>query len=232
MEASDLDLENVRPQDTVLRSCLGLAVVDSETKTVRLIHYTVQEYLSRAGVLPGAHSTLGQKCLIYLNYDQVKGLPADSASNFGDMPFLEYSSLHWGSHAKIELSDHAKSLALGLLTRYDSHISSALLFKKMNHYPRSLSHRLFPGLHCASYFGIDGVMAALMGMEGCDINQQDCVGFTPLMWAAWRGNQGAVTRLLARDDIDPDKSDNYGLTPLSWASRNGHEGLEIGRAHV
>ena len=165
MEASDLDLENVRPQDTVLRSCLGLAVVDSETSTVRLIHYTVQEYLSRAGVLPGAHSTLGQKCLTYLNYDQVKGIPADDVSNLGSMPFLEYSSLHWGVHAKIELSDRAKSLAFGLLNRYDSHISSALLFREMNPYVQSLSHRPFPGLHCASYFGIDGVMAALMGME-------------------------------------------------------------------
>ena len=37
IEATDLDLENVRPQDTVLRSCLGLAMIDKETSTVRLI---------------------------------------------------------------------------------------------------------------------------------------------------------------------------------------------------
>ena len=60
MEATDLDLEDIRPQDTVLGSCLGLVVVDKATSTVRLIHYTVQEYLSRPGVLPDAHKTLAQ----------------------------------------------------------------------------------------------------------------------------------------------------------------------------
>jgi len=127
-EATDLDLENVRPLDTVLGSCFGLAVVDKETSIVRLIHYTLQEYLSRPGVLPDTHGTLGQTCLIYLNYDQVRRLPVGNVSNLGNMPFLEYSSLHWGRHAKMELSDYAKSLALDLLSRYENHISATLLF--------------------------------------------------------------------------------------------------------
>ena len=76
-EATDLDLENVRPLDTVLGSCFGLAVVDKETSTVRLIHYTPQEYLSRPDVSPDAHRTLGETCLTFLNYYQVKRLPAD-----------------------------------------------------------------------------------------------------------------------------------------------------------
>ena len=222
MGATDIDLENIRPQDTVLMSCLGLAMVDRETSTVRLIHYSLQEYLSRPGVLPDAHRTLSQTCLTYLNYDQVKGLPADSVSNLDDMPFLEYSSLYWGRHAKMELTDHTKSLALGLLNRYDSHISSALLFKKINPYARSLSHRPFPSLHCASYFGIDEIVAALFKMEGCDINQRDIMGFTPLKWAAWQGNQGTVALLLTRDDIDPDKPGDNGETPLLAASGCGH----------
>ena len=85
MEATDLDLENIPPQDTVLGSCLGLVVVDEETSTVRLIHYTIQEYLSQPGVLPGAHGVLGQTCLTYLNYGQVKSLPANSVLNLGDI---------------------------------------------------------------------------------------------------------------------------------------------------
>ena len=116
MGAPDLNSENIRSQDTVLRSCLGLAVVDKETSTVRLIHYTLQEYLSGPCILPDAHRALSQTCLTYLNYDQVKRLPADNVSTLADLPFLEYSSLHWGSHAKIEVSDHAKLLALDLLS--------------------------------------------------------------------------------------------------------------------
>ena len=234
--ATELDPENVPPQDTVLGSCLGLAVVDKETSTVRLIHYTLQEYLSRPGVLPNAHITLGEMCLTYLNYDEVRGLPADGTLSLGGMPFLKYSSLYWGRHAKIGLSDYAKSLVLELLNQYDDHISSVLLSKRV-HPPwmLQLNYRPFPGLHCASYFGIYEVITVLIQMEGCDINQGDRVGFTPLMWAAWKGHQGAVALLLTRGDIDPDKPDNYGRTPLGGASFNGHEGvvrLLLARADV
>jgi len=232
IEATDLDPENIRPQDTLLGSCLGLAVVDKETSQVRLIHYTLQEYLSRPGVLPDAHRTLGQTCLAYLNYDQVKRIPADNVSTrrrmatLRKMPFLEYSSLHWGRHAKIELSHHAKSLVLDLLNQFDQHISSVLLAKRIcPSWLGPLSHRPFPGLHCASYFGIDEVIATWIEMECYNINKRDFIGFTPLSWAARQGNQGAVALLLTRDDIDPDEPDNYGATPLWGASHSGHEGV-------
>ena len=130
MGSTDLDPDSIPSQDTVLGSCLGLAVVDAETSTVRLIHYTLQEYLSSPGILPDAHKTLGQTCLTYLNYKQVKGLPVKKISNFEGTPFLEYSSLHWGSHAKVELSDRAKSLALELLNQAGNHISAPYLSNK------------------------------------------------------------------------------------------------------
>jgi len=226
MGATDHNPENIRSQDTVLRSCLGLAVVDKETSTVRLIHYTLQEYLSGPCILPDAHRTLGQTCLTYLSYDQVKRLLAINVSTPAGMPFLEYSSLHWGRHAKIELSDHAKFLALDLLTRYDNHISSTLLFDKIRGYRYSQpTQNLFTGLHCASYFGMDEMVAALIEAQDCDINQGDCRGVTPLILAAREGNQGAVSLLLAQDGIDPDKPDDGGGTPLWSASYNGHEGM-------
>jgi len=226
IEATDLDHKNIQPQDKVLGACLGLAIVDTETSTVRLTHYTLQEYLSRPGIMPGTHKTLGQTCLAYLNYDQVKGLPANNLSKLADMPFLEYSSLHWGDHAKMELSDHGRSLALELLDQYNNHISSTLLFNQIcRHHFHQLTHHLFTGLHCASYFGIDGAVAALIETKGCDVNQRDGYGFTPLIWAARQGNQGVVRLLLAHDDADPDRADNDSRTPLWWASWSGHEAV-------
>jgi len=226
VETAELDLENIRPQDTILGSCLGLAVVDRKTSTVRLIHYTLQEYLSRPGILPGAHRILGETCLTYLNYDQVKRLSVNNHLNLRDTPFLEYSSLHWVNHAKMELSDHAKSLALKLLTRFDCHISSALLFNKIHntHVPQFSRSRL-NGLQCASYFGIDEVVAALIEMECYDINQGDEWGFTPLIWAARQGNLGVVKLLLTCGDVNPDKPGGDCGTPLYWASQKGHEGV-------
>jgi len=236
IESKDLDPENIRPQNTVLASCLGLVVVDEETSVVRLIHYTLQEYLCLPGVLPDAHKALGLTCLVYLNYNQVKSLPADSQPNLQDMPFLEYSSVYWGIHAKAELSGCTKSLALEMLPFYDSHISAALLFSHIyNSGHIFVGVPLFAGLHCASYFGIVELAEALIKMGGCDINQRDCKGCTPLRWAAEWGNEGVVRVLLAEDDVIPDRPNNYGQTPLLQASFGGHEGvvrLLLARADV
>ena len=224
LQSTDLDPENLPPRDTVIGSCLGLAVVDAETSTVRLIHYTLQEYLSRHGNFPDAHKTLGQACLVYLNYEQIKELPANDVSNLQDMPFLKYSSLYWGCHAKFELTDRAKSLVQGLLNLAGDHISATLLVDQIGSFHScSPPHHLWPGLHCASYFGIVEIVAGLIEREGCDINQSDCMGFTALMWAAQQGNEGVVRLLLARDEVNPDKPNNKDQTPVWSAADKGHE---------
>ena len=226
LQSTDMDPEGIRPQDTVIGSCLGLAVIDAETSTVRLIHYTLQEYLSRHSIFPDAHKVLGQACLVYLNYEKVKGLPAKGVLNLGAMPFLTYSSLYWGRHAKVELSDGAKSIALELLNRVGNHISATLLVKEIeSSHSCPLPHHVWPSLHCASYFGIVEVVAGLIEMEGCDVNQSDCMGSTALLWAAQQGNEGVVKLLLARNDVNPDKPNNEGKTPLWIACHNGHSGV-------
>ena len=226
IDSTDLGPENIRPQDTVLGACLGLAVIDAETSTVRLTHYTLLEYLSQPRILPDAHKTLAESCLAYLNYDEVKGLRANHILNLRDMPFLEYSSLYWGSHAKVELSDRAKSLALELLNRASNHISSTLLISRiMSPHSCSLPHHIWLGLHCAAYFGVTEAVAAFIEREGCNINQSDCMGFTALMWAARQGNEEVVKLLLALRDVNANKPDKDGDTPLWRASFHGHQGV-------
>jgi len=84
---------------------------------------------------------------------------------------------------------------------------------------------LFSGLHCASFFGIVEIVAGLVEMEGVDINQMDCGGNTPLVWAAGNRHEGVVKTLLGRDGIKPDKPDGDGQTPLRHAAERGHEGV-------
>ena len=216
VEATDLDPEKIRFQDTILGSCLGLTMVDQKTSKVRLIHDTLQEYLSRPGILSGVHTILGETCLAYLNYDQVKRLPANKVQRgLEHMPFLEYSSSYWAAHAKIELSDRAKTLAVELLSnQYQNHIS----FNKMWQFYYPNPRYPFTGLHCASELGIDGLVAALIEKKSSDINQQDSRGYTPLMCAVCSKNHGAVKLLLTCDGIDPDKPEKgCGQTPL-WSA--------------
>ena len=221
--------DNVPSIGTLLACCQGLVVVDKDTSAVRLIHFTVQEYLRARPELFGTpHSTIAETCLSYLNSQQVNALPARPSPDLRGAPFLEYSSLYWGIHAKRDLSDCAKLLALKLFDDLHSHISIQILLQAQKLYVYRIDFdklSLFNGLHCASIFGIDEIVAGLVEVEGCDINQKDCVGNTALMWAAQNGHEGIVKILLGRDDVDPNKPGQYGQTPLRCAALAGHEGV-------
>jgi len=154
----NLNTDNVPSIGTLIDCCQGLFVVDKEVSTVRLIHFTLQEYLQDHPKLFGAaHSTIAETCLTYLNSQQVKAVSTAPSPDLQDAPFLEYSSLYWGIHAKRDLSDCAKQLALKLFADYNSHISTQLLFSAENPYVCLADFArpsLFSGLHCASFFGI------------------------------------------------------------------------------
>ena len=237
--AVDFDPENIPSIDTLLHCCQGLITVDKEASTVRLIHYTVQEYLcSRPDLFNKPHSILAETCLTYLNSQQVKNLECHSPPDHQIMPFLKYSSRYWGAHARMELSDHARTLALELLSQYEDHVAAVSLLKQAMH-PSCAgdigTDSLFSGLHGASFFGIVELVAAIIDAEGCEIDQQDCTGGTPFGWAAVNGHEGVAKLLLGRDDVDPNRPDRYGETPLGWAAIKGHEGvvkLLLGRENV
>ena len=144
------------------------------------------------------------------------------------MPFLKYSSRYWGTHARSELSDHARTLALELLGQYGGHVAATSLLQQAM-YPSYAEYigtdSLFSGLHGASFFGIIELVTVIINAEGCEINQQDCMGSTPLGWAARNGHVGAAKLLLGWEDIDPNRADKHDRTPLGWAAFEGHEGV-------
>src|SRR5207302_4113808 len=134
--------------------CQGLITVDKEASTVRLIHITVREYLcAHLDLFNKPHSTVTEACLTYLNSKQVRSLTSHPLPDPEAMPFLRYSSRHWGTHANRELSDHARILALELLTCYEGHVSAQSLLKQIlpvAHVGLIGDSPLFSGLHCAS----------------------------------------------------------------------------------
>ena len=224
-----LNSDNVPSIGTLLACCQGLVAVDKEATTVRLIHFTLQEYLRAQPELVGtAHSTIAETCLSYLNSQQVMDFSAALSPDLQSTPFLKYSSLYWGTHAKRGLSNRAKMLALKLFDDYYNHISTQLLLIAQLGYEYHVNFYLSSqssGLHCASIFGIDEIVASLVEVEGCDINKNDSPGNTPLAWAAMNGHEGVVKILLGCGSVNPDKPDMYGQTPLFCATSRGHAGV-------
>jgi len=231
--SADLELENIPALRIVLASCLGLITVEVSSSTVRLVHFTLQEYLSDDPTLfHSPHSSIAEVCLTYLNFGLVRDLSPTLRRAPSTTPLLEYASIYWWRHTKREVTEKIKILALRLLDSFDEHISIQLLyqydsrafFSRRVFNPEKLT--VFTGLHGAAFFGIEEVVAAVLDMREWDVNAGDCTGNTALTWAATRGHDGVVKRLLERKDVNPDKSDTrYGRTPLSWAAEKGHEGI-------
>jgi len=224
--STDFNIDNVPSVSTLASCCQGLIAIDKEASTVRLIHFTLQEYLSgHPDIFSRPHSAMAEICLTYLSSRQVKALSTCLSPDTRAMPFLEYCSVYWGVHAKRELSDCARSLALELLKGNYDQISTRFLLARVDGFAHWESDAFFPfsGLHCAAFFGIIEVVTTLIGMGCYDINGGDFSGRTPLAWAAHNGHAGVVKTLLEWEEVDPDKPNNYGRTPLTHAARFGHE---------
>jgi len=141
--STEFDIGNIPSMSTLVNCCQGLITVDKEASTVRLIHFTLQEYISsRPEIFSKAHSAMAEICLTYLNSRQVKALSTDPSPDMQDAPFLEYCSVYWGVHAKQELSDSGRSLALELLKEDYGEASTKLLLKQTKDFPVKRSYPL------------------------------------------------------------------------------------------
>ena len=224
--SADINTNDVPSIQTVLGCCQGLAAVDKGSSTIRLIHFTLNEYLScHADLFDRPHSKIAETCLTYLNFQAVKDLSASPSRDPRGMPFLEYSSLYWGIHMRMELSNCSRCLALDLLGQYNNHISAELLWKSTVEWCfRSL--KPFPPLHCISYFGIAEVTIDLIRTNRWDVNQIDSAGTTPLMWAARYGHEKVVKLLLRQKHTQPDIPNmRNGQAALRRAAGGGYWGV-------
>ncbi|OCK73209.1 hypothetical protein K432DRAFT_269914, partial [Lepidopterella palustris CBS 459.81] len=107
----DLDEENFPSRGTFLDCCLGLATVEKETSTVRLVHYSLQEYLRKIGrilslPIQEAQNTNARVCLTYLMFRSVTTSisPTNDPKNSeleASTPshaLLDYAASQWGHH--------------------------------------------------------------------------------------------------------------------------------------
>ena len=230
---ADLDPENVPALRTLLESCLGLVMVEPHKSTLRLVHFTLQEYLSSDLTLfRNPHSTMAEVCLTFLNFERIKDLSPTLFPLPPEMPLLEYASCYWGKHAARGMTENAKVLALSLLDRFDEHISAQLLLLHKNrdlglapHFPWRKGPVGFTGLHGVVFHGIVEMVPALLETKKeWDVNATDSMGCTALAWAVIRGHVEVAKMLLERKDVNPDHAGTRsGRTPLSWAAECGNE---------
>ncbi|KAK5218704.1 hypothetical protein LTR72_008643 [Exophiala xenobiotica] len=235
--------------DVLISACAGLVTLDSERKTIRLVHYTTQSFLEslQDGFLSGSHHFLASCCLNYLLLDAfveghvvVGGASSEDhhwgwchlrAQQLYDMqtqryPFLEYSAQFWTEHIALGHTD--TSLMLRAFTFLDNlgHVASAFqAVERGGAYGVVHTHGLSP-IH----------LLATMSKMGSDQVLKDYIN---------RGYQSGGTRndriacedckRLTSKHLDELKGsqlswkeaitslkDTRGQTPLAYAAMSGH----------
>ena len=180
-------------------SCtLGLVTVDKQVSTVRLVNFTLLEYLAAHPILfTTTHSMVAEICLTYLHFESICKLPNFLDAISSTLPLLHYASCYWGFHARKEMTEGVKSLALRHLERDANHISANILLREetldfLSWWDRREGGHPnlwgFAGLHCVAYMGVTEVAIAMVSMKRWDLNRLDSNGETPLLWAAKHGN--------------------------------------------
>ncbi|PQE31443.1 hypothetical protein CJF32_00008075 [Rutstroemia sp. NJR-2017a WRK4] len=222
---AEFDEEGLSETEDLVAVCAGLVTVDQESKIIRLVHHTTQEYFERTYKIwfPRAQIEIANACTTYLSLMPSK-LDSEFESRLRLNPLYSYAAQYWGDHAYFNPSE-AHAAVLRFL-RDEPKVSSAsqalMAVQSSSGYSQRVPKQV-SALHLAAYFGLTEAMTALI-KDGLHPDLKDKNGRTPLSWAAEEGNTEVVTLLLSKtDEVDPNSRDNRGRTPLSFAAEQGCE---------
>ena len=205
-----LDPDNRPWQRQVLDCCFGLITLDGERSVVRLVHYSVQEYLlqHRDRIFPlGADEVLAEKCLRYLLFeDFATGSCSGKAAIMAcleEYHFYGYACRYWGRHVQAAGSDKIEQLAMEFLQKRSrvarSYQISQFVLGRKEVYWRPEEGNSCTGLHLACTFGLERIVKELLDKTNIDINVPTDMGTTALIKAAAGGNAKCVQMLLDRN---------------------------------
>jgi ankyrin repeat protein len=226
-----LDEDNISMVDDIVSVCAGLVTVDEESRMIRLVHHTTQDYFVRKRSIwfPNAEAEIAAVCLSYISFEDFESGPCPTDEEFAKRmhshPLYKYAACNWGHHARA---------AGSTVQNIDSFVRSevqldaafqALTMTDLEHeYPEY--SQMFPkamtSLHLVAYFGLQAPSSQLAKKEVLDLPNSR--GLTPMSIAASRGHIDTV-RLLLEHGADLSATDDNGSTPLTWAAEKGHENI-------
>ena len=235
---SELDKENLPQVEDMVSVCAGLVTVDDESRIIRLVHYTTQEYFERTQShwFPNTETRITETCVTYLSFDVFESGFCQTDDEFEERlrsnQFFEYASRNWGHHAyKVSTLGQALRQTVIDFLRSKAKVDASIqgLFAIKNYLSHSNYSQNVPrwmtGLHLTAYFGVEAVVKLLLDTGKIDADAKDKDGQTPLSKAALNGHEAVAQLLLETGKVDADAKDNYGRTPLLYAAEKGHEAV-------
>ncbi|KAL7906419.1 hypothetical protein GGI35DRAFT_458100 [Trichoderma velutinum] len=226
---SEFDEENLPQTEDMVSVCAGLVTVDEESKIIRLVHYTTQEYFERTQKrwFPTAQTEIVTICATYLSFSAFETGFCETDQKFEErlqsFPFYGYAASNWGHHApKDEVSQEVISF---LESKAKVEASSQALMVKMMYSSFEDYSQNFPkkmtGLHLAGFLGMNKVTYTLLEL-GHSPNVADTWNQEPLWYAALNGHD-AIVKLLLAYGANINAAGFNKQTVLQIAARNGHQ---------
>lgn len=233
---TEIDEDAFPDVNTMVDLCGGLVAVERESGVVRLVHYTVQEYLlAHTTISAGAHSRIAKTCLTYLAFDipNIRFCTSEEmvVSFFKHNLFLSYAAVNWSYHMKTsgEPEDLVQKAANILLSVPKCHLLAAFNVEPRNAAAKYYSiHDLASvngSLRLTARLGLVRLTKALLDSGNIMADCRDGAQRTPLIYAAKNGHDSIVKLLVDRSDVDVNSRDKYGWTPLSWAALEGYDSV-------
>lgn len=234
---TELDQDNMISPRIIVESCLGLLVIEQENSAIRLVHFSLEEYLQshRQNLFPNGDLALAATCLTYSTFSSIllrfQDNQADLASLVQDYPLLAYSCNHWGHHAKLSMTPMIRELAMKFLSNKArvagaSKITDWVFERKV--WLHKIQHLLSTGnsLHCVSMFGLAELIPDLL-RKGASMREKNQRGNSPLHEAIYFAQLEAANALLTEGST-VDEENYESNTALFLASASGHvELLEL-----
>ena len=231
----NIDEEALVDETLLISVSAGLITLDSQSETIRLAHFTVEEYFKREkqAWFPKADTQIAEICLIYLSFDVFKIGPCSSQveleSRLRQNCLLKYASQNWGHHT-LRADEHIdEDIAVRFLTndRMVSCCDQAKLYQTspLNSWRKwRISNRKIAqssGLHLAAQFRLLSVFKMLLKRNN-GVPPKDTMDQTPLTIAVIEGHTEMVRFLVGQENVMADSPGEYRRTPLSHAASKGH----------
>ena len=233
-----LDRSGYHEVGSLLNVCCGLVSIDRQDNVIRLVHYSLQEYLDSHWRIdcPGSEGGIAQNCLIYLTLndflpDAIEG-PSLSNRNHassltqsqwrGRHKFFSYVASYWGEHVKGQIEIELEPLILRLFEKKVHLLYGLQEYNKLMY--RAVAYDTWPDqpspLHLTAYWGLSHIAKVLID-RGDKIETQDARKRTPLVCAVLNGHTDVAHVLIDRG-ARIDARDLSAATPLHAAVVNNH----------
>jgi ankyrin repeat protein len=223
-----LDTLNIPNEEKLIDLCFGLVVVDDITKTVRLVHFTSQEYLNRKKIISqNSDTTLAIACTTYLSFYEFKKHDCPSCNRFvircDTHYFFKYAVANLSFHLSSSGQDDTVEAFRRFLDSEGNVVTYYDALRRHSRLVRAPAQRI--RLLDASAIGYAGMVKHLLE-NGSGISTTDQDLFTSLHLAARNGHLSVVELLLGKG-ANPNAVDKREFTPLHHAAHKGY--TEIAR---